>query len=186
MSYFEELPSVLAIVGSRDFPRLDKVVSFVQKLRPQTIVVSGGARGVDKTAEIAAKKNHLPIKIFPVEKFEWELAFNSWIATDLRNEIMARYVERGLGIDYNKKTAKGKIIAFWSIDPKTKKFTTGTGNMLGHAQSLHIPYDVYYMIDNKIQYFSSKADPSDEIIDLIPVREDIIRFRAIEVIGGYS
>lgn len=43
----------LAIVGSRGFAPLELVAQFVTMLRPTTIVVSGGARGVD-TAAIAA------------------------------------------------------------------------------------------------------------------------------------
>ena len=40
----------LAIVGSRGFKSLALVKEFVLRLRPETIVVSGGARGVDQTA----------------------------------------------------------------------------------------------------------------------------------------
>lgn len=40
----------LAIVGSRDYPSLDLVREFVRSLRPDTVVVSGGARGVDRVA----------------------------------------------------------------------------------------------------------------------------------------
>ena len=35
----------LAVVGSRDFPDLDRVRQFIQGLSPRTIIVSGGARG---------------------------------------------------------------------------------------------------------------------------------------------
>lgn len=179
-------PPVIAIVGSREYPRLDKVVSYVQRLPPHTIVVSGGARGVDKTAEIEAKKNNLSTKIFAIDNFEWKQAFNSWIVTDLRNEIMARYVKRALGLGYS--TLGGAVVAFWTIDPKTGKFTTGTGNMLGHAQKLGVPYRVFYITDSEEGEFSSRVKPKEDIIDLIPLRDDIIRYRDIGNVGiaGYS
>jgi hypothetical protein len=44
----------IAIVGSRNYPDLDAVRAFVRNLPPGTTIVSGGARGVDKVAELAA------------------------------------------------------------------------------------------------------------------------------------
>ena len=44
----------MAIVGSRTFSRLDKVRQFVSHLDGDVVVVSGGARGVDRVAEDAA------------------------------------------------------------------------------------------------------------------------------------
>jgi hypothetical protein len=44
----------IAIVGSRGYRSLELVRSFVDHLPKGTIVVSGGARGVDETAEAAA------------------------------------------------------------------------------------------------------------------------------------
>lgn len=49
----------IAIVGSRNFKRLDKVVRFVSHLEKDVIVVSGGARGVDQAAERAARQHGL-------------------------------------------------------------------------------------------------------------------------------
>jgi hypothetical protein len=49
----------LGIVGSRDFPRLDLVVEYVNGLPVGTIVVSGGAPGVDLTAEVTAEDRGL-------------------------------------------------------------------------------------------------------------------------------
>lgn len=56
----------VAIVGSRDYPRLAAVREYVRGLPPGTIVVSGGARGVDQAAEAEARAcgllvvTHLP------------------------------------------------------------------------------------------------------------------------------
>lgn len=49
----------VAIVGSRDFPQPQRVTAFVEKLAvkyPCTVVISGGARGVDTLAVTAAKR----------------------------------------------------------------------------------------------------------------------------------
>jgi hypothetical protein len=45
----------VAIVGSRDYPDLTEVHDFVATLPPGTVVVSGGARGVDRASIAAAK-----------------------------------------------------------------------------------------------------------------------------------
>jgi len=51
----------LGIVGSPDFLDLDLVCSFVQTLPADTIVVSGGARGVDRVAAVAARARDLRV-----------------------------------------------------------------------------------------------------------------------------
>lgn len=50
----------IAVVGSREFPNLVQVIDFVMELPVDTVVVSGGARGVDAAAEWAAKVRKLP------------------------------------------------------------------------------------------------------------------------------
>ena len=45
----------IAIVGSRNYPKLDIVDAHVRILDPEATIVSGGAAGVDITAENAAK-----------------------------------------------------------------------------------------------------------------------------------
>jgi len=54
----------VAIVGSRNYRDLDRVRRYVASLPKGTIVVSGGARGVDKTAERAAKEHGLNVCIY--------------------------------------------------------------------------------------------------------------------------
>ena len=51
----------IAIVGSRNYPELDKVREYVQDLPKGSIVVSGGADGVDETAEDEARKLGLEV-----------------------------------------------------------------------------------------------------------------------------
>jgi len=45
----------VAIVGSRNYPNLDLVDAYVRALDPECVIVSGGAQGVDLTAEHAAE-----------------------------------------------------------------------------------------------------------------------------------
>lgn len=59
----------VAIVGSRAFPNPELVTGFVRALPPGTIVVSGGARGVDRWAEEAAAGRGLETRIFEAD---WE------------------------------------------------------------------------------------------------------------------
>jgi hypothetical protein len=51
---------LLAIVGSRDFPDLWRVNDYISLLPSDTTIVSGGARGVDRTAADAASQYGLP------------------------------------------------------------------------------------------------------------------------------
>lgn len=57
----------MGVVGSRDFADLDLVRSWVSRLarkHPEAVVVSGGARGVDRTAETEARKRGLHVASF--------------------------------------------------------------------------------------------------------------------------
>ena len=61
----------IAIVGSRDFPNLDKVISKVQYLKElyqdDLVIISGGARGVDLTAQKEAERLGIKTEIFPAD-----------------------------------------------------------------------------------------------------------------------
>jgi hypothetical protein len=56
----ESRPHVL-IVGSREYPNLAEVREYVRALNLNTIVVSGGAPGVDRTAAEEGKKQGLAV-----------------------------------------------------------------------------------------------------------------------------
>lgn len=114
--------SKVAIVGSREFKRLDLVVDFVNSLEPDTVVVSGGARGVDRTAEEAAEKRGLTTLIFPAEwdKYGIQAGF-------LRNRLLVKacdYVcafyngtSRGTWDTIQKARKAGKkVIVFSDVD----------------------------------------------------------------------
>lgn len=54
----------IAIVGSRGYSDLSRVREYVKALPWGSVVVSGGARGVDSAAEQAAKEAGLEVLIF--------------------------------------------------------------------------------------------------------------------------
>ena len=54
----------VGVIGSRDYPELGDVVNAISALEPGTVIVSGGARGVDRTAEVAAQERGLHVVSF--------------------------------------------------------------------------------------------------------------------------
>ncbi len=58
---------IVAVVGSRDYPDLDAVRRSVRSLPSGTVVLSGGAKGVDKTAEDEARACGLAVKVYPAD-----------------------------------------------------------------------------------------------------------------------
>ena len=57
----------VAIVGTRTYPDLEQVREYVRKLSPEDIIVSGGAKGVDETAEDEARKLGMEVISVPPE-----------------------------------------------------------------------------------------------------------------------
>lgn len=90
--------SVIVIVGSRDYPRLDLVLQFVDALPPETIVVSGAARGVDTVAARRARERGLYVQELPVHSASW--TSHGRAAGPIRNRLM---VKLGDG-----------VVAFWN------------------------------------------------------------------------
>jgi hypothetical protein len=58
----------IAIVGSRDYPHLEHVTAYVNRLPMNAVIVSGGAKGVDSAAENAAKARRMKVVSFPVDR----------------------------------------------------------------------------------------------------------------------
>jgi hypothetical protein len=54
-----------AVIGSRDYAHLDDVRELIESFPPDTIVVSGGRRGVDQFAETVARERGLAVEIVP-------------------------------------------------------------------------------------------------------------------------
>lgn len=85
----------LAIIGSRDYPDLDRVARFIDKLPPGTVVVSGGARGVDAYAAGCARRRRLPVEVI---RADWKALGRR--AGMERNEVLVASVDR--------------VVAFWN------------------------------------------------------------------------
>lgn len=92
------------MVGSRSFPRLDLVESFVDGLPAGTVLVSGGALGVDQVAAARARARglevveHLPDLTGCLKRFEFTRRFyerNERIVADA-DELVA-FTERDSG-----------------------------------------------------------------------------------------
>ena len=108
----------VAVVGSRNYPNLDKVRAFVAlTLTPDTIVISGGARGVDSVAAEAARARGLVVEEYLAE---WRKYGKS--AGFLRNTTIVDKADR--------------VVAFW--DAKSR----GTLDTINKAKAKGIPVEI--------------------------------------------
>ena len=98
----------VAIVGSRNFSDLSKVKQYVGTLPPNSVIVSGGARGPDKAAELAALELGMEIEIYLPD---WEAYGKS--AGMVRNQQIVDHADM--------------LVAFW--DGKSR----GTRNSIQRA-----------------------------------------------------
>lgn len=85
----------VAIVGSRDFMFPEMVISYIRTLPKDTIIVSGGARGVDTWAEKTAKELGMQTEIYPAQWDKFGLS-----AGIIRNNDIVK--------------AADKVVAFWN------------------------------------------------------------------------
>jgi predicted Rossmann-fold nucleotide-binding protein len=113
------------IVGSRQRKDVSAVECFIQSLPKNSIIVTGGARGVDTFAENAAKRNGFECLVF---KPELTGAKNYYDACE-------RYYDR------NKKIVDNSdiIVAFVSKDRKG-----GTENTIKQAQVAKKPVQIIH------------------------------------------
>ena len=94
----------IAIVGSRNYPDLDKVREFVRKLSPDDTIVSGGADGVDETAEDEARK--LGLEVISISP-EWNKYGKT--AGLIRNDLIVATADC--------------VVAFWDGVSRGTKYT---------------------------------------------------------------
>lgn len=109
----------IAIVGSRDYPDIAAVRAYVALLPANTIIVSGGARGVDSIAENAARERGMECLIF---KPDWDRDGKS--AAFVRNATIAEECD--------------EMVAFW--DGKSR----GTKSAIQYARDLRKTVTVYH------------------------------------------
>ena len=92
----------VAIVGSRGYSDLNAVIEYVNSLPDGTVVVSGGAKGVDLTAENAARARGLQVAIHYAD---WDRLGKA--AGQIRNKVVVDDCD--------------KLVAFWDgVSPGTK------------------------------------------------------------------
>lgn len=108
----------VGIVGSRDYPDMKAVVEYVASLPKSTLIVSGGARGVDRAAVGKAKRMGLATWVFTPN---WKREDGS--------------VDMGAGYARNHKIVRSidRLVAFW--DGRSK----GTAHTIRLAQDAGIP-----------------------------------------------
>lgn len=110
----------VAIVGSRGYPNLREVADYVvYRLKPGDVLVSGGATGVDRAAEAAARAEGLETLIYYPE---WELYGKR--AGFMRNEMIVLHSDR--------------VVAFW--DGKSR----GTKDSIDKALKAGKPLEVFF------------------------------------------
>lgn len=133
--------------GSRDYPHLELVEEAVERLELSDIVVSGGARGVDRTAEEAAHRYGIDVVSFrPVQVLgAWRISRQLWDAVTGKMEgvvlpevygsfAAAAYVRNGYIVELSE-----TMHIFW--DGRSK----GTKDTLRKAQAVPLPVEL--MVD---------------------------------------
>jgi predicted Rossmann fold nucleotide-binding protein DprA/Smf involved in DNA uptake len=112
----------VAIVGSRAYPGEPTVRAYVRTLPPGTIVVSGGARGVDSWAEDEARiQGFTVIRLRPREVVIRSKGFAA--AAHARNREIAEACDR---------------LAAFSVGQ-----SRGTASTVGYARELGRPVEVF-------------------------------------------
>lgn len=112
----------VAVVGSREYPYMQEVARFVESLPPGTVVVSGGARGVDFVAEVAARRAGLEVSI---HKADWDGLGKR--AGFVRNEAIVADCTR--------------LVAFWDEQSKGTAHTIRLARRAGKPTTVVTPTD---------------------------------------------
>lgn len=104
----------VAIVGSRDYPNMRAVREYVASLPRDTVIVSGGARGVDSVAVEEAKRLGMPTEVHPAD---WNT--HGKAAGFIRNaDIVA---------------AADEVVAFWDGESRGTKHTIDLAKKAGKS-----------------------------------------------------
>jgi len=57
----------IAVVGSRRYPNMEEVAQFVFEQPRDTVIISGGAAGVDTVAIHEARRLRMPYEVYPAD-----------------------------------------------------------------------------------------------------------------------
>lgn len=107
----------IAIVGSRDYPDRRAVEAFVAQLPADTIVISGGAPGVDTWADDAAHRRGLITVVF---RADWDAHGRS--AGFRRNVLIVDEAD--------------EVVAFWDGESRGTAHTIGIAHK--HGKPVHV------------------------------------------------
>lgn len=126
----------VAIVGSRDFPQLNKVRREIDRLAPEDVVLTGDARGVDETAYTYCMAKDRRVIRYEVDK----VGLPPWPGDDARRSntpewkaYRAEYAKRAHARNERLIADADRVVALW--DGKS----SGTENALKHARRLQKP-----------------------------------------------
>lgn len=109
----------VAIVGSRDYPARRDVEAYVAALPANTVVVSGGARGVDTWAADAAIQRELTVVII---RADWE-----------RHGKAAGYLRNALVVE-----EADQVVAFWDGTSRGTKHTIELARESGKLAHIYL------------------------------------------------
>lgn len=121
----------VAVVGSRNYKILSKVGFFVRQLEREIIIVSGGARGVDREAEKSAVQTHKGVEIYPVNAPDKVSTRQFAVLAKARNTLIVE--------------AADIVVAFWN------GFSGGTLDSITKARSMGKP--VHIISENASQQY---------------------------------
>lgn len=134
----------VAIIGSRTYPDPGEVSAYVESLPTGTVVVSGGARGVDQTAEKSARARGLTVVSYRPVKLEgvWRITCRTSLDTGTAWDSLLPYAFDGFaqaayfrnGLISEDCT---RMEAYWD------GVSRGTHNALEHARRLGKPFEVH-------------------------------------------
>lgn len=114
----------ILFTGSRDFTNLEMVVEVMKNLPPDTVVIHGGAKGLDTMVDVIAEEMGLEIERFPIDKKTWDEVGKQ--AGHLRNSQMLYEGKPEL------------VMAF-----RSKMMSKGTNDMLLQAARKNIPRKIF-------------------------------------------
>ena len=103
----------MAVVGSRDFPRPNLVRNFIYTLTQGDVVVSGGARGVDRLAETVALSRGMKVRVIKPDV----VGIPAYGEEGYKQAYSARAKERNQKIVDD----SDQVVAFWDgVSPGTR------------------------------------------------------------------
>ena len=111
----------IAVVGSRDFKRLDAVRQFIWEQERTTVIVSGGAAGVDQVALSEARRLGMPYEMYTPDWLRHGKragAIRNREIVEKSDEVVAFWDGRSNGtkITIDMAQAAGKRLRVWSAE----------------------------------------------------------------------